>query len=184
MMLDFYLAILPVPIIWNTKLSRRKRLGISVLLGCGVITGAVSAVRAIFTGLTISRGDFSVQMYILNITTSVETTLIIVLGSLPPLRVLYNKFFGSSKPLRSTIYLPTFVSRDRTVNDGTKPGYIPMDSWENHSSEQPQLPENIHDRPKEPSRNLAQEVHVTQTFEARWESASVAARRNSCKNMF
>jgi hypothetical protein len=35
--LDFFLALLPITIIWNLQLDAKKKIGISILLGLGVL---------------------------------------------------------------------------------------------------------------------------------------------------
>lgn len=43
--LDFVLALFPVMIVWNLKLSRSKKVALSVLLGFGILSGISAAIK-------------------------------------------------------------------------------------------------------------------------------------------
>lgn len=90
--MDFFLAILPITLIWNLKLNLANKLGLGLLLGCGIVTGIISALKTSHLGSLSERSDLTWETYILYIWTAVEITLVVVLGSLPPIRALYSNF--------------------------------------------------------------------------------------------
>ncbi|KAF2265442.1 hypothetical protein CC78DRAFT_423481, partial [Lojkania enalia] len=102
--MDFFLAILPVTIVWNLKLNTLKRIGLVVLLGCGIITGIASAVKTSMLSTLSSRADITWETYSLFIWTGVEIALIIVCGCVPPLRALYTKYRGPQTTKVSSYY--------------------------------------------------------------------------------
>lgn len=95
--MDFFLALLPMPMVWHLKMHLRTKIGLFVVLGCGIVTGVVSALKTSQLSTLSDRADITWETYILFMWTSVEITLIITLGSLPPLRGLFNKLFRLGK---------------------------------------------------------------------------------------
>ena len=102
--MDFFLAILPTTLIWNLKLNLRTKICLCLLLGCGIITGIISALKTSHLGSLSARSDLTWETYILYIWTGVEITLVIILGSLPPLRALYINLTGQGNIIKKSAY--------------------------------------------------------------------------------
>ncbi|CAI6332704.1 unnamed protein product [Periconia digitata] len=93
--LDFLLALLPVPMVINLNMSLATKIGLLVVLSCGIVTGVISALKTSTLHSLNAGSDITWDTYMLYIWVSVEITLVIVLGSLPPLRTLFRKAGGT-----------------------------------------------------------------------------------------
>lgn len=166
--MDFFLAILPISLVWNLKLNLQKKIGLCLLLGCGVITGIISALKTSHLGSLSSRSDLTWETYILYIWTGVEITLIIVLGSLPPLRALYNNLTGQGNGTKRSGYYGSSYGRSGMSGTGrSKPSYKPMDSEISHPLVSVSVPEKSHVGATQQSLGKG-EVNITRTFETTW----------------
>ncbi|KAK4561384.1 hypothetical protein LTR86_004701 [Recurvomyces mirabilis] len=86
---DFALAIYPVFIFWNLSMSWQRKAGICAIMGAGIIAGIVNIFKTIQVQLAYSNKDVTYNLASLLIYTQVEPWLIIICGSLPPIRALF-----------------------------------------------------------------------------------------------
>ncbi|KAK5118852.1 hypothetical protein LTR62_000061 [Meristemomyces frigidus] len=85
---DFALAIYPVFIFWNLSMSWQRKAGICAIMGAGLIAGIVNIFKMVQVQLAYSDKDVTHSLASLLIYTQVEPWLIIICGSLPPIRAL------------------------------------------------------------------------------------------------
>lgn len=91
---DFILALVPITIIWDLQLSVRKRVSLILLLSAGIFSGVCSAIKTAQLSSLTSRSDLTWETFSLYLWTGAEIFLIIVCGSLPTLKPLWDRFFG------------------------------------------------------------------------------------------
>ncbi|KAL1607918.1 hypothetical protein SLS60_002857 [Paraconiothyrium brasiliense] len=60
---DFYLAAIPVTLVWGLKTDLKKRLALCALLGCGSITGICAAIKASKLSTLNARSDFTWETF-------------------------------------------------------------------------------------------------------------------------
>jgi len=95
---DFALATLPISILWPLQMDRRRKIGVAVLLGMGWIAGIFSVLKAVQYERVATRPDPSSALYLFFIWTGWEIPLIIICGTIPTLRPLFE-FFMRGVPL-------------------------------------------------------------------------------------
>ncbi|KAF1948817.1 hypothetical protein CC80DRAFT_430540 [Byssothecium circinans] len=177
--MDFLLAILPITLVWNLRLNVQRKIALCLFLGCGVITGIISALKTSHLRSLSERSDITWETYTLYIWTGVEITLIIVLGSLPPLRALYNNLTGQGNGTkRSGSHARSYGQRDVSGTGRSKPSYKPMDSEISHPLVSVSVPEKSHGGVTQQTLGKG-EVHITRTFETVWNAPSTVPSRSS-----
>ncbi|KAH7118728.1 hypothetical protein B0J11DRAFT_508831 [Dendryphion nanum] len=92
--MDFFLAALPISLVWGLRTEVRKKVGLCVLLGCGCITGVCSAVKATKLSALNARSDITWETYGLFMWTGIEIIVSIVCGSIPALKPVYALCMG------------------------------------------------------------------------------------------
>jgi len=107
--IDFCLALIPITIFWNLKISIQKRVALCLLMSAGVLAGICGAVK---TSKLPESNDLDVTWgtYDLLLWNAAETFLVIICGSLPTLKPLYDMCLGhvrerSTKRSRASSYL-------------------------------------------------------------------------------
>ncbi|KAI8281972.1 hypothetical protein K4K59_008077 [Colletotrichum sp. SAR11_240] len=91
--LDFYLAIYPAVVLWRLQMSIKKKIGLTIALGMGVISGCVGIVKT--TGIpTFLSEDVSYELCEPLYWTSIEGNLIIIAACIPILGPLLEMFKG------------------------------------------------------------------------------------------
>ena len=177
--MDFFFAILPVSVVWNLKLNLSKKIGLGLLLGCGIVTGIISAFKTSQLSSLSERSDLTWETFELYIWNAVEVTLIIVLGSLPPLRVLYTNVKSRRNTTNGTgrsakgygDYRLSSMSRSAKI-------YSKVDPETSYPLVSVNAPETIHKNTGH--QNLGKgEVHITTTLETSWSASSTSARKNN-----
>ncbi|KAJ5738781.1 hypothetical protein N7493_001936 [Penicillium malachiteum] len=111
---DFTLALLPVGIVIKTSLSLKKRLATIALLGLGIVAGSFGIVKITLLSTLTARSDLTWETYPLYIWTSLEFWMIIICGSIPPIRPLITRIFGSGNQSSSTGYYDFSSSSKRS----------------------------------------------------------------------
>ncbi|PVH99360.1 hypothetical protein DM02DRAFT_672756 [Periconia macrospinosa] len=141
---DFYLSFLALNLIWGIQvLTIQRKIAVCVFLGCGLVTGIVSAIKT-YT-LSRHRPDVTWDYFFVYIWNCVELTLLIVLGSLPTLRPLYDKVMGKRTDRESNAYYSGSFRQTGIRNSGRKrQSYEPMDSDISHPLTDLQVPERSH----------------------------------------
>ncbi|KAI4096190.1 MAG: hypothetical protein LQ339_007037 [Xanthoria mediterranea] len=93
--LDFALAIIPVDIIWKLQLSRKKKVGLSLLLSAGIFAGICAAVKTSKIPITV-RGQIDITWTTIELLMwgGIEINVIIVAACIPTLRPLVLVLLG------------------------------------------------------------------------------------------
>jgi len=94
--MDFLLAFLPATFVWKLKMIRKKKLSLCLLLGTGVVAGIFAAIKT-FEFEQFKRSsdsistDFTWDLYVFWVWTTLETSTIIICGCIPTLKPLYDR---------------------------------------------------------------------------------------------
>ncbi|KAI0192152.1 hypothetical protein F4808DRAFT_443400 [Astrocystis sublimbata] len=121
-LIDFLLAIVPWVILSRLQIRRVEKLGASIAMSLGVLSGVVTIIKAIYTN-QITDDDFTYSSAELTIWNTVEPASVIIAASIPNLRVFIAR---STASIKATFRLG---SRDRHVtpkrprNTGTDDSY-------------------------------------------------------------
>ncbi|KAI1323779.1 hypothetical protein F5Y16DRAFT_331045 [Xylariaceae sp. FL0255] len=85
---DFFLLVLPMPILFNLQLTLRKRLGLIILFSTGLIALAASIVALYYKWVQLYQGSGSVLTPIFS---TVESAVALIVAAVPPLASVYTK---------------------------------------------------------------------------------------------
>jgi hypothetical protein len=96
-MVDVILAVLPVTIFYRLSITIEKKLGLSVLLGLGLVAAICGAIKTKFLASLSARSDLTWETYNLFVWSSAELFVIIVCGSVPPIKPLYDMIFHHNR---------------------------------------------------------------------------------------
>ncbi|GAM90651.1 hypothetical protein ANO11243_086960 [Dothideomycetidae sp. 11243] len=118
---DFALALWPLSMVPNLKVSMKAKVGFCVLMGLGTITGLASILRDVFTQQSVDGRDVTSDTYVkLLFWAELEQTGIILLSTIPTLRPLFRKLLG-----RHTNNTPSSKGyRTHTTGNGNA-SYVP-----------------------------------------------------------
>lgn len=115
---DIALALYPISVVWKLQTSLKMKIGFCVLMGGGLMYVAPT-LRLCRTPLILHSAAISVALrsyYIKTLSDSIDVTyaftdfmiwggtelwLVIILGSIPPLRPLFAKLFGKARNISS-----------------------------------------------------------------------------------
>jgi len=87
--MDFLLAALPITIVWNLKLSHRKKIAISCLLGLGFFAGICAIFKVYYLQTLLANEDTTWMVIALLIWDDNEINVIIIAACIAVLRPLY-----------------------------------------------------------------------------------------------
>ncbi|KAJ5627006.1 hypothetical protein N7528_004433 [Penicillium herquei] len=90
--LDTTIALLPLPIIWNLRMSIWNKVTIGVMFGMGLIVVAVMILRLIITLDPATGADFVYGLYRIGLVSFLELWLSIIVVSLPALAPLFRRY--------------------------------------------------------------------------------------------
>ncbi|KAL8705631.1 MAG: hypothetical protein Q9201_001268 [Fulgogasparrea decipioides] len=90
---DLALAVYPVIVFWNLKISTRVKIGLCLLMAGGLVAAAAGIVKTIYIKLISVGEDPTYAISTLVIWAYTENWLVLILGSLPPLRSLFLRLF-------------------------------------------------------------------------------------------
>jgi hypothetical protein len=100
LVIDLAIVFLPMPVLWTLKMTSKKKLAITFILGLGLVICALTAAR-IESVLALDPLDFTYTMVPDLILGALEVELGIVNACLPILRPLFSRFFGSKSRFAS-----------------------------------------------------------------------------------
>ncbi|CAI6243446.1 unnamed protein product [Periconia digitata] len=152
--IDFYFALLAMHLVWGLKLlDWRKKIAVSLFLGCGLITGIVSSIKT--HALSLRRPDITWDYFWVYVWNGLEVTLLIVLGCLPTLRPLYRRLRGKKDPNDRTngvYYTGSYGQPGKSTTRRSNQSYHPADSELNHPLVDLAIPEETHVDPRKDLR--------------------------------
>ncbi|KAI1652572.1 integral membrane protein [Daldinia decipiens] len=89
--IDILIVILPMPFLWNLKMSLRNKIVISLVFSLGLITVGIMIWR-IYDLVTKGGGDYVYQMPTLALTTTLELWICIVIACIPTLGPVFKTY--------------------------------------------------------------------------------------------
>ncbi|KAK4235972.1 hypothetical protein C8A03DRAFT_36159 [Achaetomium macrosporum] len=110
---DFFLALLPVHIIWGLQMPAGRKLALIALLGLSTFTGIAASVKTSLAAELLGHSaDPTWGLYALGIWAAVEITLIVICGSVPALVPLWERLVGRRRRGYANASAPYVVSSD------------------------------------------------------------------------
>ncbi|KAF5620197.1 integral membrane protein [Fusarium sp. NRRL 52700] len=100
MVTDWACAIIPFFIVAGLQMSRRRKVSVIAILGLGVSASIATCIRMPYLkyyDVVKYPNEIAYHLGVISITSNVECCLGIIACSLPPLRKLFNFYYGSSK---------------------------------------------------------------------------------------
>jgi hypothetical protein len=115
---DILLAILPIPVLVELQLSRRRKFALAISFGVGIITIAATFTRQILLGKALHGTDFSWAWAPTEFVTNVEINLGIICASVPALQSFCKSVWGTPSSIDSnqSQYPSTGLSQVGTKN--------------------------------------------------------------------
>ncbi|QSZ29483.1 hypothetical protein DSL72_003997 [Monilinia vaccinii-corymbosi] len=95
---DIVLAIVPASVIMNLNMDMKKRVNLSILLGLGLIAAICCIVKTTYLGSLGAHSDLTWKTYDLIVWSGSELFVIIVCGSIPPLKPYWDRYFSGKNP--------------------------------------------------------------------------------------
>ncbi|KAK1492306.1 integral membrane protein [Colletotrichum abscissum] len=118
---DFFILVLPVPLLWGLRMPLRKKLKVAALLGAGGIATAVTVYRMYLVVQFLASTDVTADFVVLDLITALELVIGVVCACLPSTNLLYERVRkGEGKPMG---HLP------RTVGDLKKGSSSSSSYW-------------------------------------------------------
>ncbi|MCJ1251158.1 hypothetical protein MMC30_008389 [Trapelia coarctata] len=102
--IDIVLVIIPLTVFQTLKLNRRKKIGLSMLFSLGILAGAFAYYKTSTIPGIAAEGDFTWNSYSPTVWTAVETWLVIVSGTVPTLKPLWDQMQGNTTSLPGSYY--------------------------------------------------------------------------------
>ncbi|KAF2149171.1 hypothetical protein K461DRAFT_323710 [Myriangium duriaei CBS 260.36] len=90
---DVFLALYPSTIIWSLNMSKRAKTAFCVLMAGGLVPASAAVIRTIYTRRLVTTADPTYELYPFMLWAMTEGYLIIILGSIPPLRHVFQRVF-------------------------------------------------------------------------------------------
>ncbi|GAB1316435.1 hypothetical protein MFIFM68171_06645 [Madurella fahalii] len=134
---DFFLALLPMHIIWGLQMRLGRKLTLVALLGLTTFTGVAASVKTSLASKNLGvAADPTWDLYLLAIWASAEIALIVICGSVTAVVPLWDRFVGRQQRSRrgygtATYTIPNYSSSkpkpdpkhsSRTIASTTKAG--------------------------------------------------------------
>ncbi|KAL4744745.1 hypothetical protein BDW72DRAFT_199286 [Aspergillus terricola var. indicus] len=93
--LDIITVVLPMPLLWNLSMTRRRKCGLSVIFGLGILICALTILRLIIS-YQYETSNITIQSAVASFLSALEPTLGIIIACMP--------------------FFPAFIARLRTRN--------------------------------------------------------------------
>ncbi|KAM3071006.1 hypothetical protein ACMFMG_009912 [Clarireedia jacksonii] len=95
---DVVLAIVPATVIYGLNMEMKKRINLCILLGLGLIAAICCIVKTTYVGSLNAHSDLTWKTYDLLVWSGSELFVIIVCGSIPPLKPFWDKYVTGKSP--------------------------------------------------------------------------------------
>ncbi|KAE8398485.1 hypothetical protein BDV37DRAFT_276070 [Aspergillus pseudonomiae] len=93
---DILLALLPIPIVKKLQTNNRRKIGLIIAFGIGILTICASIARQVTTVIALRSRDFQWNWSAAELTTSLEINMSLICASVPAMRSLFKVYFGST----------------------------------------------------------------------------------------
>lgn len=90
---DLFLAFLPATFLYNLDLTVKKKIGLCLLLGLGAMAAVFAAIKTKYLSSLTARSDITWETYNLYLWSGMELFVIIVCGSVPPIKPVCDYIF-------------------------------------------------------------------------------------------
>lgn len=117
--IDFILALFPATFIWKLKMALGQRVSLSVLLGLSLLAGMCGIAKLTYVHLLRDLSDVTWNNIPLELWTGSEVFVIIICGSVPPLKVIWDQLVKKIRQIRHVPMSPDTYTRAEN-------GYIEM----------------------------------------------------------
>jgi len=126
-LIDIVLAILPVSILWGLNMPARQKLGLGGLLSLGLLAAVCGIVKVNYLAGLNARSDLTWETYNLFAWSGAELFVIIVCGSVPPIKPVYDRFFGKGLHTSAGSTSKKYAYGSRSDGSGSKHGASALD---------------------------------------------------------
>ncbi|RMZ37997.1 hypothetical protein CA14_004789 [Aspergillus flavus] len=93
---DILLALLPIPIVKKLQTNNRRKIGLIIAFGIGILTICASIARQVTTVIALRSRDFQWNWSAAELTTCLEINMSLICASVPAMRSLFKVYFGST----------------------------------------------------------------------------------------
>ncbi|KAE8149074.1 hypothetical protein BDV25DRAFT_130690 [Aspergillus avenaceus] len=93
---DILLALLPIPIVKKLQVNSRRKVGLIIVFGIGILTICASIARQITTFMALDSRDFQWNWSAAELTTCLEINMCLICASVPAMRSLFKVWLGST----------------------------------------------------------------------------------------
>ncbi|TGZ76694.1 hypothetical protein EX30DRAFT_399101 [Ascodesmis nigricans] len=115
---DFWVTLLPIPILWRLRLPFRQRIILIVLMSLGLVACAAGIARVHYLEYTLFKTyDVTWEGYTIWLWTAVEIDLGIICCSIPPLRPLIRRHFPRILDTNESFGMATSFPGDSSDRD-------------------------------------------------------------------
>ncbi|KAF7885516.1 uncharacterized protein EAF02_004025 [Botrytis sinoallii] len=125
---DTVFALLPATIIWGLQMPKKNKLILCLLLGPGLFAAVAGIVKITYLYSLNAHSDITWVTYNLVMWSGAENFVVLVCGSVPPLKTLYDRYFTTptgynfSSTASSGKYYKTGKSSNTKVSQPTDSG--------------------------------------------------------------
>ncbi|KAH7407285.1 hypothetical protein BKA64DRAFT_742941 [Cadophora sp. MPI-SDFR-AT-0126] len=116
---DLLILILPIPLMWSLHMTRRKKIGIGMLLGAGGLATSCSAARLIITSIQ-DIPDATLGATQFKMLAVAELAIALACACVPSFNVLYSRLSEKSKAKRSAYTCSTKMSTFGSSSKGSR----------------------------------------------------------------
>ncbi|KAF2148955.1 hypothetical protein K461DRAFT_271542 [Myriangium duriaei CBS 260.36] len=88
---DVFLALYPTTMVWSLQLSHRTKIAFCVLMAGGLLPAVAGVVRTIYSHRLLVSTDVTHELVPFLMWSDTEMWFVMILGSLPPLRPLFDR---------------------------------------------------------------------------------------------
>jgi hypothetical protein len=156
---DFILAIWPGFIVWGLEMAIRKKVWLTVLLGLGVFSSVSAAIKVSHLSALSQHSDLTWETFDLYLWTGIESFLILVCGTIPTLKPLFDKYISKKiKSLYGTSHGSSghpysfHDSRSRNTSSKRRSNYVHIDTATESGHE-------LRDNPVGEDRSASPKIH-------------------------
>ncbi|KAF4548431.1 Hypothetical protein D9617_28g065370 [Elsinoe fawcettii] len=137
---DFTLALWPISIVWNLQTTFKVKLGFCALMAGGILPAVASVVRTVLLPTLIESTDITYDFGLFMVWSATELWAVIILGSIPPLRPLFLRFFSkvhTTVTSKSRSALGAYGRGTKAgTNNGTNNGHgVPLQTVSRHGEQ-------------------------------------------------
>ncbi|KAL4986839.1 hypothetical protein BDW68DRAFT_178432 [Aspergillus falconensis] len=95
MILDFFIVVLPLPVLWRLQMARKRKIMLSGVFSLGLCICAMNLTRTVLV-VTQNRADVSYSIALIGLFSILEVNVGMICAALPTLGPLFFKDSGSS----------------------------------------------------------------------------------------